>query len=164
MIRSLLPALLLVAACSAAELPAGLFVATAPADAVEVIAARAKPTPGAAITVRGVVGGRTKPIAEGHALFTIMDSSLMCATACGTGWSGCSSPPETLRGAVATVQVAGADGKPLAATLAGTSGLTGGATVVVRGTVAQGSGDKALIIAATAIHVVPATAAAPAAH
>lgn len=152
----LIAILLAAAAVSAAELPATLFAAAAPADAVEVIAARAAPQPGAAIAVRGIVGGRTKPFVDGRAVFTLMDRSLMCDTGCGSGWSGCSVPPEQLRGGLATVQVLDADGKPLAAALAGANGLQPGAIVTVQGTVAAGSGEKALIISASAIHIAAA--------
>lgn len=160
MLRPVLAALL-AAALGAAELPAGLFTATAPTGAVEVAAARTAPQPGAAIVVTGIVGGRTKPFVDGRAIFTIMDNGLMCQTACGTGWSGCGQPPEQLRVGVATVQVADAAGKPLAVALEGTGGLQPGASVTVAGTVAPGSNDKALLITATAIHVAPAAAAKP---
>jgi len=160
MIRHLLP-VLLAAGLAGADLPAGLFVTAAPAAAVEVTAARAAPQPGAAVTIAGVVGGRPKPFVDGRAIFTIMDRSLICTTGCGTGWSGCSLPPEQLRGGVATVQVADAEGKPLAAALEGAGGLVPGAIVVISGTVAAGSSDKALIVTASAIHLVPADAAKP---
>jgi hypothetical protein len=51
------------------------------------------------------------------------------------------------------VQVADANGKPLAAALEGAGGLVPGATVVITGTVAPGSSDKALIVTANAIHL-----------
>lgn len=158
MFRLVLP-VLLTAGLAAAELPAGLFVTTPPANAVEVIAARTTPQPGAAITVTGVVGGRQKPFVDGRGIFTIMDRSLLCTTGCGSSWSGCGLPPEQLRSGVATVQIAGADGKPLAAAIDGVGGLVPGATVVVSGTVATGSSDKALIVTAHAIHLAPADAA-----
>jgi hypothetical protein len=158
MLRLVLP-ILLASTLGAAELPSGLFVATAPADAVDVIAARLAPTPGAAITVTGVVGGRPKPFIDGRAIFTIMDRSLVCSTGCGKTWSGCGLPPEALRTGVATVQVTDPGGKPLAAAIDGANGLAPGALVVISGTVATGSGDKALIVSATAIHLAPAVAA-----
>lgn len=160
MYRLLLPALL-ASALAAAELPSGLFVAAAPAGAVEVIAARTAPKPGSAITVTGVVGGRLKPFVDGRAIFTILDRSLICASGCGTTWSGCGLPPEQLRDGVATVQVADGNGKPLTATIEGSGGLVPGATVVISGTVAPGSSDKALIVSASAIHLAPAAAAKP---
>ena len=160
MFRILLPALL-ASALAAVELPSGLFVAAAPAEAVDVIAARTAPKPGSAITVTGVVGGRLKPFVDGRAIFTILDRSLICSTGCGSTWSGCGLPPEQLRDGVATVQVADANGRPLAAALEGASGLAPGSTVVISGTVAPGSSDKALIVSASAIHVAPAAAAKP---
>jgi hypothetical protein len=148
--------LLAVSLAAAAELPANFFTTTLPADAVEVIAARAAPVPGAAITVRGLIGGRPKPFVADRALFTLMDRSLMCATACGTGWSGCSVTPELLRGGLASVQVVDAAGKPLAIGLEGIGELAPGSEVVVTGTVAPGSGDKGLVISAVSLHrVVP---------
>ncbi len=155
MIRHLILALSVAALLSAAELPTGLFVAQAPPDAVDVIAARTAPTPGATVTVRGIIGGRQKPFVDGRALFTIMDRSLVCETACGTGWSGCGQPPEDLRGAVASVQVVDAAGKPLLTTLAEAGGLIPGAAVIVQGTVAAGSNPALLVITAQAIHRLP---------
>jgi hypothetical protein len=160
MIRCLVP-LLIITGLAGADLPADLFATTAPTDAVGVIAARTAVTPGAAITVHGIVGGRPKPFADGHALFTLMDGSLLCTTACGSGWSGCGMPPETLRAGLATVQVTDGAGRPLTTSLAGAGGLAPGSKVVVRGTVAAASNDKALIISATAIHVVPAVSLTP---
>lgn len=157
MFRFIIPALF-ASGLAAVDLPSDLFVAIPPTGASEVIAARAALKPGAAITVTGVVGGRLKPFVDGRAIFTILDRSLVCTTGCGSTWSGCGLPPEQLRDGVATVQVADASGKPLAAALAGASGLAPGATVVISGTVAPGSGDRNLIVSASSIHVVPAAA------
>jgi hypothetical protein len=161
MFRIILPALF-ATGLAAADLPVGLFVAEPVSAAhMEVIAARVAPQPGAEITVTGVIGGRPKPFVEGRAVFTIMDRSLVCSSGCGTAWSGCSLPPEQLRGGVATVQVVAADGKPLAAAIEGAGGLVPGATVVISGTVAAGSGEKALIVTAQAIHVAAADVPKP---
>ncbi len=157
MLRLILP-LIVTAGLTAVELPAGLVVTTAPANPIEVTAARAAPQPGATITVAGVIGGRTKPFVDGRGIFTIMDRSLLCGSGCGSSWSGCSLPPEELRGGLATVQIAGADGKPLAAAIEGVSGLVPGAVVMVTGTIAAGSSDKNLLITAKSLHLVPAEA------
>jgi len=126
-----------------------------------VIAARTAPKPGSTITITGVVGGRLKPFVDGRAIFTVIDRSLICSTGCGSTWSGCGLPPEQLRGGVATVQVADASGKPLTTTLEGANGLEAGSSVVINGTIAAGSNDKALLINASAIHLTTPPAAAP---
>lgn len=152
MIRFLIP-LLTIAALAAADLPDGVLAAQAPADAVDVVAARSTPEPGATITVRGVIGGRSKPIADQRAIFTIMDQSLVCETACGQGWSGCGSAPEAVKAGIATVQIVDLEGKPLAAALEGANGLVPGATVIIRGVVAPASNADLLIVTAQQIHI-----------
>jgi len=143
------------AAESAANLPDGLLAADAPVDAVDVVAARTAIEPGATITVRGVIGGRPKPIADQRAIFTIIDRNLVCDTACGKGWSGCGNGPEALKAGTATVQIVDTDGKPLAATIEGANGLVPGATVVIRGIVAATSNANLLIVTAQRIHIEP---------
>ena len=144
---------LVITTLASAELPDNLFVDAAPSNAVEVLAARATPLPGTDITVRGVIGGRTKPFVDGRAVFTLIDRSLVCDTACGTGWSGCGNPPEVLRAGLAVVQVSDGNGKPIAVPLAGAGKLSPGSTVVVKGSIAQGSTTSVLIVSATAIHL-----------
>lgn len=153
MTRFLIPLFALATTLSAAQAPADVLTAEIPADAVEVVAARAAAAPGATITVRGVIGGRSKPIADQRAVFTIIDRSLVCDTSCGTGWSGCSTTPENLKTGIATVQITDEAGKPLVAAIDSSSGLVPGATVTIRGTVAPASNADLLILTATAIHV-----------
>lgn len=154
--RYLIPLLILtLTSLTAADLPSGLLTTESPADAVDVGAARTASEPGATITVRGVIGGRPKPIADKSAIFTIMDRGLVCDTACGQGWSGCGNTPEALKAGIATVQITDADGKPLAAALEGANGLVPGANVVIRGTVAAVSNANVLIVTAQQIHIEP---------
>jgi hypothetical protein len=158
MLRILLCLIIPLALASTAELPAGLFVAAPPADAKPVTAAKAAAKPGEVIVVRGYVGGRAKPIADGRALFTIVDGAT--APQCGgpddhcpTPWDACCADKAAIAAGSATVQIAADDGKPLAAVIDGVNGFKPGATVVVAGTVAASSSEKVLIISATAIHV-----------
>lgn len=159
MLRLLL-CLVCASALAAAELPATLFAAAAPADAKAIADTRAAAKAGDTVVVHGYIGGRAKPFAEGKALFTIADSEKapQCSGAddhCPTPWDACCADKAVIAANSATVQVADADGKPLDVAINGVSGVKPGAKVVIAGTVAASSNEKLLVINATAIHVVP---------
>lgn len=158
---------LLMSVAAAAELPADLVVAEAPADALSVVDARAAAKPGEPITVRGYVGGRAKPFVDGRAMFVLADpaKAARCdanpGDSCVTPWDACCASREDVKAGTATVQVVGADGKVIAAPLAGVGGIQPGSTVIVSGTVAKASTDQVLIIDATRLYLEPAAAAKP---
>lgn len=159
--------LLAATALAAAELPADLVAAAAPAGAVDVVAARKDAQPGQAVVVRGVVGGRAKPFVDGRALFTLVDNAIPRCDAnpddrCPTPWDYCCADRARLAASMATVQVVDADGRPIAAALEGVGGLKAGDVVVIAGTTAAGTSPSALIINATRLHVEPRPAPAPA--
>jgi len=135
--------------------PEGLFGSAAPAGSEPVAAARAAARPGADVVLRGRIGGRSKPFAEGRAVFQIVDPSLEpCPPdeGCPTPWDYCCMTPEEIAGHSATVEVVGADGAVLARTLRGAHGLEPSREVIVAGKVR--STDAGLVVDATTIHVV----------
>ena len=166
--KSTLLALLLAAcAASAAELPKDLVVDQPPADALSVVEARAKVKPGDAITLRGYVGGRAKPFVDGRAMFVLADPAKVqpCDAApgdsCPTPWDACCTSRDDIKAGTATIQVAGADGKVVSATLEGVGGVKAGSSVIVIGTVSKLSNDQVLIVDATRLYVQPAAAKQP---
>jgi len=118
------------------ELPERYWLASAPADARDVGAARADLTDGATVTVRGVIGGSKRPFVEGLAAFTLVDPALESCVgeggACKTPWDYCCVDPQTISENSATVEFR--DGDTLLETsLRGMNGLEPLATVVVQG-------------------------------
>lgn len=138
----------------AVDLPAELFAHSMPADAQPVDAVRGSTTVGAKVVLRGLIGGRAKPFVSGRAMFVVVDPGLEpCPPeeGCATPWDCCCSPSDVIAAHSATVQVAGADGAPLAHDLDGVHDLRPGAMVVVAGVVR--ATDGGLLVDASAIHV-----------
>ena len=140
-------------------LPAGLFLASAPADPQNITAVKGKVAPGDAITLRGRIGGRGKPIVAGKAAFTIADGTAIAACdvrpddMCSEPWDYCCEEPAAKLAATASVQVLDANGKVLDADLNGTNDIAPGVHVVVSGTVAEGSNETVLLVNASGIYV-----------
>lgn len=158
---------LVLAACSAEvpppvvaapKLPAGIVVAAAPEGARGVGEVKASAKEGDAVVVRGIVSGDVNPIVHGRAVFMLGDEvklhlcTEMEGDACPTPWDACCATVESLQANTLTVQVVGADGKPLAANVEA-DGVRPLATIVVQGKAGPRPDPKVLVIDAAAIHV-----------
>ncbi|MGD8450679.1 MAG: hypothetical protein PVJ57_02575 [Phycisphaerae bacterium] len=144
---------------AAAALPADLFLAAEPADAVGVRAAKAQAKAGQELTVRGRIGGRKDPFVQGSAMFLLVDRALPTCqekhgNGCPTPWDYCCEPREDVLASTATVQVNDKDGRPLRLDLNGEHGLVPGAEVVVAATVASVDQDGTLILTARGFYIV----------
>ena len=145
-------------ASSADALPANLVVPEAPAGARDVVTLKKEAKAGDEIVVRGRVGGSVSPFVDGRASLQLIDTSLKACgegTAmddCKTPWDYCCDDPKEVAAHSASVQVVGADGKPLRVGLQGVGGLKPLSVVTVKGTVAKAP-DSGLVVNATAIHV-----------
>jgi hypothetical protein len=137
-------------------LPAGLIAATAPAGAKGVIEVKGSAKDGDDVVVRGVVGGREDPVAANQAILTLLDAGVTTCDkmddGCKTPWDACCE--KDLPAKIATVQVVGADGKPLKSDLSA-AGVKPMKQVVVAGKARVPADGKALIIEANQIHLVP---------
>jgi hypothetical protein len=146
------------AAAGTAALPAGLVTRGA-VEGPGVGAAKATAKVGQPITVVGRIGGSENPYVAGRAVFTIVDPSLKsCADAgdddhCTTPWDYCCESRESLKKNVATIEIAGADGRPLPIAVRGIEGLDPLATIAVTGTVTEANDAGLLVIRATRIAV-----------
>ncbi|HYO07905.1 MAG TPA: hypothetical protein VER17_02960 [Tepidisphaeraceae bacterium] len=143
----------------AEALPPSLFAQSAPADAKDVAAAKSSAKAGDAIVLRGKIGGSAEPLAANRALMTITDLSLPTCSdipgdKCKTPWDSCCEPADDVAAKSATVQVVGADGRPLKASLNGAHGIAPGKKVVVQGKV-KSAADNTLVVDATQIAVSP---------
>ena len=143
---------------AASDIPATLFLTAAPADAKDIKDAKPTLKAGDKVTLTGRIGGSEEPFVDGRAVFTIVDSHIKDCDQmgekghCKTPWDYCCEPSDDLAKASATVQVVGADGKPLKSSLKDVHGLKPLATVVVVGTVASVEGGS-LVVNASGMHL-----------
>jgi hypothetical protein len=145
------------AAISADALPANLFLAERPKDAKELRDAKTAAKKGERITFTARIGGRAAPFVKDRALCTIIDTRLRSCDeipgdTCPKPWDYCCEPKESLKANVATLQVAGADGKPLKVAIEGASGLKPLSRITVTGTVAEAA-DGMLVVNADGIFI-----------
>ncbi|MBI4961793.1 MAG: hypothetical protein HY913_00815 [Desulfomonile tiedjei] len=136
-----------------AGLPAELFIAAAPPNAIDVGDARKSAVEGKPIVVRGQVGGLAKPFADKYAMFVVCDKRLaVCPSGCANPTDFCSVPREQLMANLATIQVVDQKGLPLKLPLQGLNGLRPLSEVVIQGTVAK-TDNNVLIVNAHNIYV-----------
>lgn len=138
-----------------------IFVAAEPAGAISVIEARKKPEPGSEVTVIGRVAGAMEPFSKDFATLVLADDTVMTCDrepgdTCETPWDACCVEPGVLAASRLLVQVNGADGQPLDATLKGVKGLKELDQIVIQGKVAPGSTAENLIVEASGIFRRPA--------
>lgn len=139
-------------------LPAGLMTTGTVADATPVGKAKATAKQGDTVTVVGRIGGSRVPFNAGRAVFTIVDPSLKACSdisgdECKTPWDYCCEPSESLKANTATVEVVGADGRPLQFSVKGASGLQPLATVAVTGKVIEKNDQGVFLVRAEKISV-----------
>ena len=139
---------------------AAFFTDTAPQGAKAIHVARTDAKPGDELTLSGLVMGTMEPFVSGRAAFVLGDPEKLTPCnqrpddECETPWDVCCDSKEDKRIGTATVQVIGDDKRVLKTAIEGVGGLAKLSSVVVKGTVAEGSTADALVINATAIHVV----------
>ncbi len=166
--RSFLPilaamafAMLTGAAMADATLPSSLLAEKPPEKAVSVAKARDNKNlkAGDPIVLRGLVGGRVVSLAPKGAIAVLVDEKKVVPCSanpndpCTTPWDYCCEDPDKLKASIATVQVRGADGKIVRATLRGLGKLKELSTIVVSGTVDDVSSKNMLVINAASIYV-----------
>jgi hypothetical protein len=145
------------AALAADALPANLFLAERPKDAKELRDAKAAAKKGERITFVARIGGRAAPFVKDRALCTIIDTRLRSCDeipgdTCPKPWDYCCEPKESLKANVASLQVVGADGKPLKVAIEGANGLKPLSRITVTGTVAEAA-DGMLVVNAEGIFI-----------
>jgi len=161
--------LVLIASCGGNDLPDAtassggnldrFFTEEAHEGAALIHVARQSASPGDEITLQGMVMGRTRPFVEGRAAFVLGDRTLLTpcnekdGDSCATPWDVCCDSSEDKRNGTATIQIVDADGRVIGESLRGVNDLVELSSVTLKGTVAEGSGEDALIVNATEIHV-----------
>jgi hypothetical protein len=145
------------ASATADALPATLVLASAPANAKDVKAAKDGLKPGDEVVIHGVIGGRAEPIAANRAILTVIDPSIqtcdkMPGDTCKTPWDACCVDKDEVTAAAATVQVVNGNGQPLKVGLNGHKGIAPLKDVTVVGKVRSSDANN-LVIDATGIYV-----------
>jgi hypothetical protein len=143
-------------ATTGSGIPDGVWLASSPAGAKAVAEVKKSAAAGQEVVLTGRIGGRKDPFVSGRAMFMLSDRSIPSCEethgpGCATPWDYCCEPKETVLGGTLTVQIVGADGKPLKTGLEGAHGLKPLAEVVVKGK-AVGTGSE-MVIDATGIYV-----------
>lgn len=133
-----------------------IFLEKAPEGAVSVLEVRKSVVPGATITVSGRVAGAMEPFSADYSTLVLADDSLetcdrIPGDSCETPWDACCVEQKTIAASRITVQVPGDDGRPIAQTLKQVHGLKELDSLIVTGTVAEGSSEENLILNATGI-------------
>lgn len=146
-----------------AGLPEGLFLGTRPeGQARKVSQIREAAAAGDEVVLEGFVafpsqsGANARPFVDGAAILTLVDATVhnRCTQDndhCTTPWDYCCTIAEA-RPETATIQVLGADGRPLARSLRGEGGLTELSRVTVVGNV-RSVDPGHLIVAAKGLYV-----------
>jgi hypothetical protein len=136
------------------------ILAAAPVgEALAIHVVRTTAKPGDEITLSGRIMGNSTPFVDGRAAFILGDPELLTpcneipGDSCTTPWDCCCDSKEDKKVGIATIQIAGPDGRVLKDGLEGVGGLVNLATVTVTGKVAEGSSADSLVVNATAIQV-----------
>ena len=138
-----------------------LFVTEKPADAKPVAASKKSAKKGDTVVIEAKVGGRSDPFVKNRAMFMVADRSLKSCNqipgdTCAKPWDYCCEPSESKKANMMTVQIVGADGKPIKVGAQGAGHLEPLALVVIEGTVAEVDDKGTFIVNATKIFVEPA--------
>src|SRR5215218_2845875 len=131
---------------AADALPAGLVSSSPPGGAVDVIALRKTAKDGDTVVVKGRVGGQKEPLASNRAIMTVADLSLPTCDktpmdTCPTPWDSCCEPTTEIAAKSISIQVVGADRRPLKSGLGGATGIAPLKQVIVSGTVRMAPGS-----------------------
>lgn len=136
-----------------------VLLETAPDGAVAILEARKNPTPGTEVIFAGKVMGKREPFSTGAALVVLGDPAVITSCdlkpgdECETPWDVCCDLPEDIKRSIVTVQVVDEAGRPVRSPLKGLGGMKELSSLVVKGTVAEGSNPDNLLVNATGIHV-----------
>ena len=140
----------------------GVFDETEPESPITVVEARKSAQPGDEIIVIGKVSGAMSPFTEGFATFVLADQALetcdlVPGDLCETPWDACCVEPSVIQNMRMSIQILGEDGRPVMQSLRGVRGMKELDTLVVSGTVAEGSTADNLILNATGIFQKPSS-------
>jgi hypothetical protein len=137
-------------------LPSDLFSSDAlPGVVASMHEVKQSASAGDEVTFAAVLGGRRDPFVKGRAVAVITDVNLSTCYYghCDAPWDACCVAKEAIVEQSGTLQIAGADGKPLSVDLREASELVAGAEIEVNGVVEQ-VGEGVFVVNARRIHVI----------
>lgn len=139
------------------HLPKGMIVRGEPTG-THVAACKLAAKQGDEVTVVGRIGGSRNPFVADSAVFTIVDPALKPCNAkdddhCRTPWDYCCEDRDAIKRSMATIEIAGDDGTPLALPLRGLQGLDPLAMVSVTGIVTERNDQGVMVVRAKRIAV-----------
>ncbi len=126
-----------------------------------VATARVGVRPGEPISVIGRIGGTRSPIVSNRAVFTLVDPAMKCCLEtsdedhCPRPWDYCCSDRTELAAAMATIEICGPDGKPLALSLEHEGTLTPLTLIAVNGVLETPDASGSFVIRAKGIYLMP---------
>ncbi len=145
---------------AASEALLSVFGAAPSGEPASIHKVRATAKPGEPLTLQGLVMGRAKPFVDGRAIFILGDPEKLTPCnenpedACPTPWDACCDEPEDIKAGTATIQVVDGTGQVLKESIENVAGLKPLASVIVSGTVAEGSSADLLLLNASSIQIV----------
>lgn len=137
-----------------AELPATLFLDSAPADAKSLTDVKQSAKVGDTITFKARIGGKVQPFSSGHAIVMVVDGKMEpCSDECLAPWDYCCDTKEDITANAASVQVVDSKGNPIPISLEKKSGLEAGGWINVTGTVLEKNDAGLFSVGATGVFV-----------
>ncbi len=144
---------------AASEALLAVFSAAPSGEPASIHQARATAKPGDTLTLKGRIMGSLKPFVEGRAAFILGDPEKLTPCnenpddGCDTPWDTCCDTAEDIKAGTATIQVVDSDGNVLKEPVENVNGLKPLSTIIVSGTVAEGSNADLLVLNASAIQM-----------
>jgi hypothetical protein len=141
------------------EIPAVFVEVPITGNPVAIPEARTAYGAGDEVVLSGLIMGVPHPFVDGRGVFVLGDEATITpcdlnpTDSCAMPWDACCDPSDVRLAGTATIQVLGADDKPLRTGLKGVNGLAELSRVTLTGTVAANSTPEAFIVNATAIHI-----------
>lgn len=140
------------------SLPDGLLLDHPPTGVTAISQIKQSAKEGDQVVLRGVVGGRVKPIVDNRAVMTVVDASTsnQCTSPndmCTTPWDYCCESPEQLKPHLATVQIVDDHGHPLTIDLTGATTIKPMSVLVVKGEVSSKPNAFTLVVNARGLFV-----------
>jgi len=144
-------------------IPTSLFIKEKPKDSQDIRESKTTAKVGDKITLNGRVGGRKEPFVKSRSMFILADRRLVACDEkaddhCKTPWDFCCDTPETIKANTVTIQIVGADKKPLKVSAENAGGLKTLSKVTVVGTVREITKNGAFVVDAEQIYVEPVAA------
>lgn len=140
-------------------IPTSFFSNERPNSVMNLLEVKNTAKVGDSVSFLARVGGRSKPFAEGFAMFVVADPSLISCELKGEGdhcpvpYDYCCEDPKDVKAGLATIQINDEQGVPFRTTAEGQGGLEASKFLIVEGTVLEKNDDGLFTVIADQIWV-----------